>query len=266
MDPTRGTIVHRVLETFFAAEKTKGRRSAEPWNQRHTLLAILEQEIQRAGARGQVGLPIFHAHDLATLRADLERFLKEDSAHRLTAGARPEEFEGRFDGVTIGGRAFRGSADRVDGSPDGTRAWIIDYKTGRSDGYETTGDDPFKGGRQLSWIYAAAFAAQHETAVTGRYWFITQRGEFDSIEYQHSRANAQRLEEVVQAMESGVAAGVFPAVPGEETPWGFENCRYCDFDRLCSRRRLAQFTMRAGDASVGPWTRIETVAKGSPDA
>lgn len=272
MDPAmRGTIVHKALDRFFKDEHSRGRPAAgEAWNSddERVLLAILEEEIAKASARGQAGLPIFHAHEMATLRADLERFLKEDSLHRLTLGAIPAAFEWRFEGVPIGGRAFRGSADRVDRSVDGRRAWIIDYKTGRSDGYTESADDPFNGGTQLQLgIYAAALSAAEEVEVTGRYWFMTQRGEFAAVEYTHSAANAERLEAVVRAIESGVSGGAFPAVPGEEDPrGGFENCAYCDFDRICSRRRLAEFTNRAADESIRPWARVQEIARGSGDA
>jgi hypothetical protein len=92
-------------------------------------------------------------------------------------------------------------------------------------------------------------------------------GEFAAVEYTHSAANAERLETVVRAIESGVSGGAFPAVPGEEDPrGGFENCAYCDFDRICSRRRLAEFTNRAPDDSIRPWARVQEIAKGGGDA
>jgi hypothetical protein len=73
---------------------------------------------------------------------------------------------------------------------------------------------------------------------------------------------------VVSAIEEGVRAGVFPAVPGEEDPWygGFTNCRYCDFDRVCSQRRLTDFTARAGGTSLQPWLRVAVVARGDESA
>jgi hypothetical protein len=50
-----------------------------------------------------------------------------------------------------------------------------------------------------------------------------------------------RLREIVSNIVEGIEAGAFPAVPGAETfsPSGptFENCRYCDFDRLCPSDR-----------------------------
>jgi RecB family exonuclease len=272
MDPAmRGTLVHRVLQRFFAAQQGRGRpQRVEAWDatDEGELLSLLEEELGIARARGRVGLPIFHAHEVANLRADLSRFLHEDSAMRAGLGARPEAFEWRFNGVEIAGRRFRGSADRIDRSLDGSRAWVIDYKTGRAESYRDKPGDPFHGGQQLQLgIYAAALTASEPLSVTGRYWFITQRGEFESVEYEHSPGNAARLERVVTSIADGIAAGVFPAVPGDDD-WrgGFTNCQYCDFDRVCSRRRVADFTNRAGDAALQPWTDVGLAALDMGDA
>jgi RecB family exonuclease len=271
IDPAmRGTIVHKALDRFFTAQQGRDRlRPGLVWNDddQRELLAILDDEVNRASARGQTGLAIFHAHELASLRADLERFLKEDSIFRAATGAVPTDFEWRFSGVEIGGRAFRGAADRVDRSPDGKRAWVVDYKTGRGDDYKEDAADPFKGGSQLQLgIYSAALAADG-VEVTGRYWFITQKGEFASVEYTHSPDNAARLEEVVGAIEAGVRTGVFPAVPGDEDfRTGFSNCAYCDFDRICSRRRLAEFTARADDPALQRWAAVQAAATRPADA
>jgi len=269
IDPaTRGTIIHEMLSRFFGEQQQRGRPApGEAWNPDDTrlLLEFLNDALGAARARGRVGLPIFHAHEVAMMRADLERFLAEDSLDRLARRARPTAFEWKFSGVEIGGRRFRGAADRVDWSEDGTQAWIIDYKTGSSDRYTDTAEDPLNGGRQLQLaIYSAALGAGQPVNVTGRYWFISQRGEFATREYPHSPENAQRLESVVRAIASGVEQGSFPAVPGDESPFGgFENCRYCDFDRICSRRRLADFTARSQDASLVPWSRVTEIAKGT---
>lgn len=50
-----------------------------------------------------------------------------------------------------------------------------------------------------------------------------------------------RLRQIVSNIVDGIEAGAFPGVPGAETfrrsgPT-FENCRYCDFDRLCPSDR-----------------------------
>ncbi len=59
---------------------------------------------------------------------------------------------------------------------------------------------------------------------------------------------------IVAAISDGVARGSFPAVPGDfnEHYSEFENCRLCDFTRICSRARGVDFARKAADAGVAP--------------
>ena len=71
---------------------------------------------------------------------------------------------------------MRGYVDRIDITPDGRRAWVIDYKTGRAyDGMKD--DDPLEGGTRLQLPAYMAAAADAET-ITPLYWFITAAGEY----------------------------------------------------------------------------------------
>ena len=45
---------------------------------------------------------------------------------------------------------------------------------------------------------------------------------------------AAELERVVRTVAEGVGQGVFLAVPGPFTNGRFENCRLCDYDRVCA--------------------------------
>jgi hypothetical protein len=144
---------------------------------------------------------------------------------------------------------------------------VIDYKTGRSDRYQLSPGDPFGGGTRLQLgLYAAAIGSQTGLPVRGRYWFITQAGGFSAVDYEHSGENARRLAETVTAIEEGITQGAFPAVPGEEDRWGgYENCAFCDFDRLCSRSRFDDLARRSGDDPVRRWVRVGAVARGEGD-
>ena len=62
----------------------------------------------------------------------------------------------------------------------------------------------------------------------------------------------------------GVSRGAFPAVSGEEDDFygGFDNCKYCDFDRICSRRRDYERATKESDEGFAPWLRVGAVARG----
>ena len=148
--------------------------------------------------------------------ADLETFLDEDNAFRIETGAVPSEFEVALPAGEVGGVEMRGVVDRIDRSPDGRRAWVIDYKTGSSSTYKDLApDDPFLGGTKLQLpAYAVAAGAAEE--VRALYWFISRKGEFRRIPYAPTAQNQRGFAETVTAIVEGVRAGAFPAVPGEE--------------------------------------------------
>jgi RecB family exonuclease len=262
---TRGTVVHRVLQRFFGEQLARGRpASFEPWTDadRVRVRELLAEELAAMRARGKAGLALYHAHDAAGLQADLDRFLREDSERRAASGARPLAFELPFAGLEAGGRRFRGSIDRVDSVGGGLLA--IDYKTGGTSGYEVTEDDPFQGGIRLQLgIYSLAAERAFRGRASGRYWFISRRGDFETVDLELTEAQRTTLGRLIEAMGAGIEAGAFPAIPGDDAwPSGYEHCRFCDFDRVCSRRRDAVAAARAGCAEQEPWERVAHVARG----
>ena len=152
----------------------------------------------------------------------------------------------------------------MDRTPDGARAWVIDYKTGSLQDFEDIKpENPLAGGRKLqlpTYLSAAAEAAQAQAL----YWFISQRGGFKQIGYDPAPGKEALFEETLRAIVQGIRAGAFPAVPGEENEHygGYENCRYCDFDRICSRRRDFEFAAKSTHAEVAPWKAVALAAGG----
>lgn len=264
---TRGTIVHAVLDRFFVEQQARGRPAVgESWIESDTarLWELLDEELANAAGRGQTGLPLFAAHQRRVLRADLAAFLEEDSLFRQATGAVPVAFETRIQEVEIAGVRLRGIVDRVDRTPDGREAWVIDYKSGSTRDYEgLRAEDPLDGGRKLQLpVYLQAIEDVEQQHAL--YWFITRRGGFKQISYDPGPAGRQRFEETLRAIVQGIRAGAFPAVAGEADDFygGFTNCGFCDFDRICSRRRDDEFAVKSGDAVMMPWLDVGRVARG----
>jgi RecB family exonuclease len=259
----RGSLVHNILERFFRDQKARGRPApGERWNAADIdrLLLIADEELARARQRGLTGLDIYAEHELRNIKADLAAFLEEDSAFRMETGAVPAEFEVAIPEVELAGLMLRGYADRIDRTPDGRAAWVIDYKTGSSSSYKDILRDPLKGGTKLQ-LPAYMIAANAEQ-VQALYWFITRRGDFERIGFTSSPPVMERYEATLAAIVASIQAGAFPAVSGEDhdLPRGFENCRYCDFNKLCSRRRDIELKEKADDAALAPWFEIARVA------
>jgi hypothetical protein len=261
----RGTLIHGVLETFFKEEQERGRPApGEAWTaaDRERLLALTDAALEDAAQRGMTGLAIYASHERRTIHADLLAFLEEDTAFRRATGAVPTEFEAAVPEVTIAGVRLRGYVDRIDRTPDGRCAWVIDYKTGSARGFDAIKpDDPFAGGTrlQLPTYLAAAGDASEKHAL---YWFMTQKGDFKRVTYDPTPETEAAFARTLDAIVTGIRHGAFPAVSGDlnERFGKFENCQYCDFTRICSRRRDDAFTEKSGDAGMVPWQHVAKAA------
>ncbi len=269
MDPAaRGTLIHKVLDTFFREEQKRGRPAVgEAWTEEDlaTLLGIMERELAEARRRGLTGLEVYSQHEGRTMRADLATFLEKDTEFRRETGAVPTAFEAPIPEVSIAGVTLRGYVDRVDRTPDGKRAWVIDYKTGSTRDFEgtTAEDDPLAGGTKLQ-LPTYLGAASDAEEVSAAYWFITHRGDYSFIQYEPTQERQALFERTLRSILDGVRAGAFPAVSGDEDDFygGFENCKWCDFDRICSRRRDYELAAKVEDEGFSPWLRVGGTARG----
>jgi hypothetical protein len=265
----RGILIHEALDTFFKEQHRRGRPARdEAWTEDDLayLIDLAERKLAEMKRRGLTGLDIYSEHEMRTIRADLATFLEEDAAFRRQTGALPAEFEAAIPGVTIAGATLRGFVDRIDRSPDGKIAWVIDYKTGRAKEFEKIGPaDPFAGGTKLQLpTYVQAGRGAEEVHAT--YWFITHKGEFSFKGYEPTLELQQLFERTVGAIVEGVRGGAFPAVSGQEDEFygGYENCKFCDFDRICSRRRDDELAEKLGNqenSDLTHWLRVAAVAR-----
>ncbi len=263
----RGTLIHEVLQRFFTTQLERGRPEPnEPWTEDDAalLMQYTEEALADAERRGLTGLDVFAGHEARTIKADLRRFLEEDTLFRRWTGAVPVKLEAAIPEIEVAGVRLRGQVDRVDATPDGKRAWVIDYKSGRRKEYEDIRpENPLAGGKRLqlpSYLAAAPEGAEAQAF----YWFITQRGGFEKIEYQPSPEQAGAFERTLSAIVEGISAGSFPAVPGDDEEFygTFSNCKYCDYDRICSRRRDLELGAKRDDPGVVPWRGVEAAAMG----
>jgi ATP-dependent helicase/nuclease subunit B len=263
---TKGSVVHEIIERFFKEQQSRQRPGpGEAWTaaDRRRLLEIADEVMAGARETGQTGLDIFLQHEARTIKADLARFLEEDTIFRRETGAVPVALEEAVPETEIAGVRLRGYADRIDRTPDGKRAWVIDYKTGSAKPYEKMERDPLKGGTKLQLpVYLSAVKDAEEA--TALYWFVTQGGGFLRVEYTPSPENDARYRATLEAILAGIRAGAFPAVPDEENEFynSFKNCGFCEFDRICSRRRDLEFERKQDDAGVTPWLNVAVAATG----
>jgi RecB family exonuclease len=264
---TRGSLIHDILHSFFREQQERGRpQPGEPWGPHDTahLMRLADDALKAAEERGRAGLSVYSSHEARTIKADLRRFLEEDSLFRQQTLAVPVQFEKEIPGKEIAGVVLKGYVDRVDATPDGRTAWVIDYKSGGvSDFAEITEDNPLAGGKKLQLpVYMAA--APDAAEVHAIYWFITQKGGFEQIEYRPAAGQQGAFERTLGAILAGIESGSFPAVSGEDNDFygKFDNCKYCDYDRICSRRRDIELATKEEDHGIAPWRAVKPAAMG----
>ncbi|MGQ0617535.1 MAG: PD-(D/E)XK nuclease family protein [Acidimicrobiia bacterium] len=278
----RGTLVHAVLERFVGDRL--GRPPGTRWDERDRsdLLCIADELAADLEAEGRTGRPLLWKAEWQSLRRHLTRILDADESEPRLTGVAPvavehgfgDDGEGQSVTVALGGQRqvrFRGHIDRIDRSPDGRRLVVLDYKTGRPDGYgaldpASAGYDAVARGTMLQLpIYAEAARTAYPGAVdvSAYYWFVGPRRTIELKGGPIDEAVADRFADVLATIVSGIGAGTFPARPGEDV-WRpgrgptFSNCAYCDFDRMCSADRAEQWVnIRRDRALAGYVTMAE---------
>lgn len=279
----RGSLVHSILERFVreVQEQKVVPKHDQPWEEGHSrlLIALADREFQDAENRGVTGKSLLWELVKAEIRSDLHAFLEEDFRIRREYGVSPHSVELAFgnprhgrkgsqsvpavvwSGADSAGLSFRGIVDRVDVAADNERALVIDYKTGSSGPFARLDEDSVDRGKRLQLPIYGLMARQllgEDIEVRVAYWFVSTRGGFrmrpsvpmllDGVLEPFRRA--------VGTITHGIGNGFFPANPGgtESTP--LENCRYCDFDRLCLTKRAAYWGRKHNDPRLADYVSM----------
>ena len=155
---------------------------------------------------------------------------------------------------------LRGAIDRVDQAHDGT-LWVIDYKTGRSEGYKNlSAEDPTPGGTHLQLVLYAVAAREvlgrPDAPAEGAYWFVTSRGGFRSAGYAVTPAVEATALTTVDRIVDGVAAGLFPLHPGPPVWRRFPDCLFCEPDGLGVSHQYADWRRHRDDPVLTPYLDV----------
>ena len=167
------------------------------------------------------------------------------------------------DGRTI---LLAGQADRVDRGVASDRIVVWDYKYSGPAEYaaladdEDDGGDPLAGGTKVQLVaYAMAAAAAvdepgHEPEVHAWYWFLKPPATNRAVGYRVTPELRDRFRRVLRVLTDGIAAGHFPARPGEHQyhRGNFEHCAWCDFDAICPRDRDEEWARASRHPALAP--------------
>ncbi len=269
----RGSLVHEVLEVFFAA--ALDRDPDQGWTDAD--LVRLQEIVDEVGesyrARGMTGRDLGWELESTAIRRWLGAVLDRDAEERAARQARPAAVELVFGeesehppaevGLADGRRLrFRGAVDRVDRAADGSLL-VIDYKTGRSSSYRAVDDDRLDRGKRLQLpIYADAARralGPHDGTpppVEAYYWFVEEGGRKAWRGGPIDAAVQERFEGVIATVVEGIEGGDFPANPGAGSFFGPENCSYCDYQRVCPTTRVDLWEGVRRDDALAPYVDL----------
>jgi ATP-dependent helicase/nuclease subunit B len=279
IDPReRGTIVHDTLEhlvTHFADEHT-----TLPWSSEARAGAHLKVDALCDHALWQ-GLAVDGApwrHEREVLHRELDITLDHDDAWRAQGwvpvmaeasfGAGRQQRPADLPAVllpTANGEVVRvgGRIDRIDRHQVTGALVATDYKTGLKETEKAITAGLAAGLKLQLPLYAMAARGltDEDVAASGRYWFISGRGDWTSVALSLTDDVRDTTSAVVAAIADEMAAGHFPGA-ARRLQIGGDACSGCDFVDVCPTDRYRQWRMTmdsdalstlrqlSGDASV----------------
>lgn len=275
----RGNLIHSILEGFIWEAKKKGTTPLpdQPWSGEHRqlLTRVAEEEFGKAEGWGVTGKPLLWEIARAEVLKDLSAFLDADFKMRRTHGVSPRSVEAAFgasrrrredtpalglvewSSPKTGAIRFRGVIDRIDVSPSGDAALVLDYKTGGTGAYTNMNQDPVRRGTQLQLPVYGLAARQllgDQVEVKVAYWFVSEKEKFATRPSKPMPLDKmlESFTEAIETVADGIRAGLFPANPGKDRA----NCRYCDFKNLCPTRRERHWERKRRDPRLSAYAAM----------
>jgi ATP-dependent helicase/nuclease subunit B len=270
----KGSLIHTILERFV--REAEAPPYSKPWSPESAtqLLAIADDEFEKAESSGVTGRAQLWEAEKTDILQDLETFIDKDTEWRAARGVSPTEVEWAFgfgsdpislslpDGSQV---RFRGMIDRVDIDEGGSKAIVIDYKTGSSYTFSDMKDDPLGQGKHLQlpvYAHAVQTALVPDATVEAEYWFVSSKGKFDRRTVPLNEVEKE-FKSTVQTIVAGIREGVFPANPGGPGRDGPAHCTYCDFNRLCPTDRVSQWARKQDSTEAALYMKLTHIGDDS---
>jgi ATP-dependent helicase/DNAse subunit B len=252
----RGSIVHEILErlgnehlTRYLAKADQMPLPLDTFSWTVTAREVVEQVtrdvLDEWERRGAAPYDILWSVEKKRILRDVLRTLDTDATdveliaveHGFGNPADPDEKPFSLElpsGQTL---HFRGKIDRIDRLHDRIR--VIDYKTGTTENEGTVRAGIASGTLLQLPLYGLAAQAEFDPAapVAAGYWYVSSKGGWKDVIIDIDEDIEERFLESLDTISAGIGAGVFPAHPGKEDWFSFENCKWCDFDRICPSDR-----------------------------
>jgi len=235
-----GSLYHSILEDYY---KSRAR----------DVVAVAEKHFREFERRGVTGYPTVWEIKKQVVVEELSAFVERDRA--TAAGWQPAKFEEEFNGIAVAPPIrLRGKIDRIDLHDDGSRARVLDYKTGKQP--RGVRDDSLAGGEALQlplYILAAQQLLPKATVESASYLYFTLRGGYRTVIFSRSALDEQRaaLTHLLDTAATMIRSGVFAQHAT------VEGCRRCDFRPICGNGILKLYGLKQGDAHMEEFRAIK---------
>jgi len=266
----KGLLYHEVLEQFMRRARADGLLPLT--NDSRDALFAVARKVAASGDWSLASLPGARELALGNLLAGLSLWLAAEALE--DTDFEPAYFEARFGGRVRPGDdetlsreegvpfeaeggvhvRFSGKIDRVDVSSDGSRARVIDYKTGAPS--KKKGRVLYSGRRLQLPVYMLAASRMLEPVQpdveieSAQYFYVGGSDGTDRVVLTRRQLEASMddLARVVAYVVRGVTSGVFVVPPKDA------GCSYCDFADTCGSTATALSSMKKGDQRVEFYT------------
>jgi ATP-dependent helicase/DNAse subunit B len=235
-----GSLYHSILEDYYKS-------------QAHDVVAVAEKHFREFEQRGVTGYPTVWEIKKQVIVEELAAFVKRDRAS--AAGWQPAKFEEEFNGIAVAPPIrLRGKIDRIDLRDDGSRARVLDYKTGKQP--RAVRDDSLAGGEALQlplYILAAQQLLPKAAVESASYLYFTLRGGYRTVTFTRSALDIRRAEltSLLDTAANQIRNGIFAQYAT------VDGCRRCDFRPICGNGILKLYDLKQSDAHMEAFRAIK---------
>ncbi|MEM7353875.1 MAG: PD-(D/E)XK nuclease family protein, partial [Acidobacteriota bacterium] len=269
LDPlTRGSLIHEIQFELFCALEARDLLSFEA-SEEVAISEILAETVEKVADRYYEDLaPAIERvwrSGIEELHTDLRGWIRSliaagepwrparfEMMFGLRRGTAPADMRGSdeaFENAEIaGGKRLHGAIDLVEEGPGGRVLRVTDHKTGKSPELRRLA---VGGGKTLQpALYGmAAEELLGKVVESGRLFFCTRRGRYETLEVPLDEAVRQAVGEVLETIDRAIADGFMPAAPDRG------ECKWCDYNLICGPHAETQ-VQRKHPQRLIPLTRL----------
>lgn len=269
MDPlTRGSLFHEVQYRLHVTLRKKGLLPVSMDNREQVAALadeVLAQEASRYEEELAPAIPRVWRDEIESIGTDLRGWIHDVAERRdpwvptffefsFGLGQEPgrDPLSRREEAVVVNGYRLRGSIDLVEYNA-ARQVWrVTDHKTGRAprERFLVT-----RHGEVLQPLLYALAAEHHlgGAVETGRLYYCTRRGEYQTREVSLNAENRAKAAQVLETIDGAIAMGLLPAAPREHA------CEWCDYRSVCGPYEQTRWR-RKNKARLEPLITIRSVS------